>query len=114
MKEEDFREYVDNRLKDCLDTLFTKSKEYSDGKDKHHNFKRAAKMRCQTPEQALQGMKTKHDVSLLDIIDDIDDGRFPDDDVLKEKIIDSINYLLLLESLILEHKEKKENCSIYK
>lgn len=107
MNEKKFREYVEKRLQDCLDTLFVKSKEYSDGKDKHHNFKRAARMREQSPEQSLQGMKTKHDISLLDIIDDIDNGNFPDDDVLKEKIIDSINYLLLLESLILEHKREK-------
>lgn len=106
MNTKDFKKYVDKRLKDCVDTLFKKSDEYSRIDDKHHNFKRAGAMKGESPEKALQGMKSKHDISIMDIIDDIEKhGKYPDKKMLREKIIDDINYLLLLESLILEHMD---------
>jgi hypothetical protein len=109
MNSKDFKKYVDKRLKSCVDTLFQKSDEYSRTDDKHHNFKRAGAMNNESPEKALHGMKAKHDVSLLDIIDDIEKyGKYPNKKMLAEKIKDDINYLLLLESLILEHIDNAE------
>lgn len=109
MNTKDFKKYVNKRLKSCVDTLFSKSDEYSRIDDKHHNFKRAGKMHNESPEKSLQGMKAKHDISLLDIIDDIEKyGKYPDKKTLEGKIIDDINYLLLLESLILEHIDENQ------
>ena len=55
-----------------------------------------------SPEKALLGMKTKHTVSILDIVDDLDTGNLPSGELLCEKIGDELNYLILLKALILE------------
>jgi hypothetical protein len=82
-----------------------KNDEYATNDDKLHNFKRAAKMLNCSTFKALQGMKTKHDVSILDIIDKLDRGESVPFKLIEEKITDSIAYLILLEMLIRE----KEN-----
>lgn len=45
-------------------------------------------------------MRDKHEVSIMDIIDDIDRGILPHPKLIDEKIGDSINYLVLLEALL--------------
>lgn len=102
MNQEDFTKLVNNRFTVCGAILGGKSAEYSRNGDKLHNFKRAGKMLFCTPEHALIGMMAKHQISIMDIVDDIYDGLLPTDELLSEKIADNINYLLLLEALIRE------------
>jgi hypothetical protein len=49
-------------------------------------------------------MKLKHDVSILDIVDDIYADMFVEDGVIDEKIGDAINYLILLKAVLLERR----------
>lgn len=101
MKSQDFDLIVERRIKLAQEVLLKKRAEYApDGKDRLHNFKRAASMLNTTPEKALVGMLTKHLVSLLDIVDDI--PKTPSIALLEEKIGDSVNYLILLEAMIKE------------
>jgi hypothetical protein len=102
MNQEDFNDLVDARFFVCRTSLGQKSNEYSRNGDKLHNFKRAGAMLSCTPEEALLGMVAKHQISIMDIVDDIADGLLPTDEKLSEKMTDSINYLLLLEGLIRE------------
>ena len=102
MNVENFDKVVENRLKDIKRILGSKGKEYSSDTDRLYNFKRAAKMNNTTPEKALWGMATKHLVSVVDIIHDIDDGKAVSIDMIEEKIGDMINYLILLEALLKE------------
>ena len=101
MKQEDF----DKVLGSCLDsiraTLLRKGAEYAADNDRLHNFKVAAAYLGITPEKALMGMLAKHLVSVRDIAND--PGAVPPD-VLHEKVIDSINYLILLEAAITERR----------
>ena len=109
MNLKEFKKLVDNRIKLINTTLILKQKEYAPESDVLHNFKCAGKMDDCTPERALQGMKTKHDVSIRDIIHKIEyNGEYPDVKLLEEKIGDSINYLILLEALIKENIVKNE------
>jgi hypothetical protein len=101
MTNEDFEELLDQRLASTKQVLGSKGQEYGRG-DRLHNFKAAGRKRNITPEQALMGMKLKHDVSVDDIVDDIDRGILPSESLLNEKIGDSLNYLVLLEALIKE------------
>ena len=105
MNHETFVAIAAKRFQACTDILNMKSKEYSRDKDKLHNFKAAGQMLGCTPETALIGMKVKHDVSVIDIILDINAGKLPDEALLSEKITDSINYLVLLEALITERRQ---------
>jgi hypothetical protein len=106
MKTEQFNEIVSNRIESIQDVLMAKAKEYSSDTDRLHNFKVAAALasRPETPEQALWGMMRKHLVSVIDIIDQTAIGNAPSDHMRNEKIGDSINYLILLEALLIERQ----------
>lgn len=122
MKHEEFNKLLKEIIYRTTKTLASKSAEYASDSDKLHNFKRAGAMLGCSPEKALVGMATKHFISILDIVDEIEykcgtNVRcFPSSDpeefvgTLEEKIGDAINYLILLEALI---KERKERVDIY-
>lgn len=82
--------------------MCAKSAEYARGDDKLHNFKRAAKVSGLTPLECLQGMKLKHDVSILDMLaDEADKNKGPHTFTKwEEKISDNINYLILMLALL--------------
>lgn len=105
MNQEQFEELLTARIKAIRAILSSKNKEYATDEDKLHNFKRAGKMLQCSPEQALIGMLTKHIISILDIVDKIEyNNEYPRRKLLEEKATDAINYLILLEALIVENK----------
>jgi hypothetical protein len=104
-----FEEVAESRMAACLDLMLgRKAQEYSRDGDRLSNFKRQAKMKGETPEKALLGNWMKHLSSILDAIEDIENGRPIVLDQLREKITDSINYHLLLEALIEERLGLRE------
>ena len=105
MNPKEFDRLLNRRIRIIKRVLLSKNKEYATLHDKLHNFKRAGKMLQCTPETALIGMWTKHVISILDIVDKIENEKeYPSRKILNEKITDSINYLILLEALIVEKK----------
>ncbi len=116
MKEKTFINLVKNRFKICEAVLNKKSSEYSREDDKLYNFKRASEMvgspvgyskyLCY-PEDALQGMFVKHLVSVMDMIDDL--PNLPNFLMMREKITDCINYLVLLEGLFMERIDPEDD-----
>lgn len=113
MNQKEFEQILERRIGRIRITLESKNKEYASDSDKLHNFKRAGKMENCTPEKALVGMMAKHIVSLLDIVDYINDyeegaleeiclGKGLTVGMLEEKIGDTVNYLILLEAMIKE------------
>jgi len=103
-----FSKIVENRLSSCHNVLAVKGAEYSRGNDRLHNFKSAANMDGTSPARSLWGMWKKHLVSIKDMIDDIDAGKIPSQDMVREKLGDNINYTLLLEGLIEEERGQVE------
>lgn len=79
--------------------LAIKADEYASSADRLHNFKTAAKMLDTTPEVALVGMAIKHAVSVQDMVIQ---PEIITPELIDEKIGDCINYLVLLEALMLE------------
>lgn len=104
-----FTEVVNFRLDQTMKVLLRKEAEYATTTDRFHNFKVAArKLNC-TPERALLGMMVKHTVSVEDIIDSLDTGNPKlDTDLIYEKIGDSVNYLILLEGMLLQRIHNKK------
>lgn len=102
MTNEAFNKMLKETLKACEDTLSAKSEDYSRGGDKLHNFRRAAQVGETTPAKALLGMKLKHDISILDIVDDLEYAKVHHEDYIQEKFGDAINYLILLKAIVLE------------
>lgn len=100
MTEQQFEKHVDERIEKIRNVLQVKAKEYRKNDNPFHNFDRAAAMNECTPERALMGMLAKHQISVLDLVDDIEQGKIPSRELVSEKIGDHINYLILLEGLI--------------
>jgi len=99
-----FDAVVERRCDLIKSVLVNKAKEYASDVDRLHNFKVAAKLGRDemTPEQALWGMLRKHIVSVIDIIEDTAKGKYPSAAMRDEKVGDSVNYLILLEALLIE------------
>ena len=109
MELERFNNVVKDRVAECLALLVPKGEEYSRGGDRLHNFKVAGRIEGISPERALRGIDLKHRASIMDLVDDIEEGKLPSMKLLAEKMTDSINYLLLLEALIVERVEAGEH-----
>jgi formaldehyde-activating enzyme involved in methanogenesis len=106
MTAQEFDILVQQRVQKVQQTLVVKGKEYRRNNDPLHNFRVAAKINNTTEEKALWGFAVKHYVSFLDILNDIERGILPKEEVVDEKIGDLINYLILCEASI---KEKINN-----
>jgi len=106
MSEEQFDALVHDRTVMIKRTLVQKGKEYRRNNDPLHNFRVAAKVGNTTEEKALWGFATKHYVSFLDMLNDIEQSQLPTFEYVDEKIGDLINYLILCEASI---KEKITN-----
>lgn len=102
MRVDDFFRLVDFRLAQCKETLGAKSLEYTRNDDKLHNFKRAGALDGTSPTMALWGMWKKHIVSIIDMVQDIENGVIPSPDMVEEKLGDNINYTLLFEAMLVE------------
>jgi hypothetical protein len=100
MKQNDFEILVAERFRICKEILLMKGEEYSRHKNPLHNFYRAAEIQCLKPEDALIGMLSKHLASILDMVDDL--PRVPVFHSMRDKISDSINYLVLLEAMFVD------------
>lgn len=106
----DFNKVVEKRTEKISKTLLKKAGEYSKDTNRFHNFDVAARMRGITPELALDGMRLKHVVSVDDMVNNPDMVTV---DMIDEKIGDAINYLILLEGLLLRRILKKNVGKIY-
>ena len=96
MNQDAFNVILERRKYEITDTLTHKAAEYAT-EDRLHNFKAAALLQGNTPEQALVGMLSKHLVSVIDMVNS--NFAYPIK-TWDEKIGDSINYLILLEALL--------------
>ena len=104
MGENEFIKVTEDKLNECMSLLSRKADEYAT-QDRLHNFKVAGQLQNCTPVKTLGGMMAKHTVSVYDLINDYESGKNISIELWNEKINDSINYLLLLNALIIENKE---------
>ena len=88
-----FNEFVERRIGHIREQLQQKGKEYRTD-NPFHNFDEAAKIKGETPEQALWGMMMKHFVSVQDLI--YERKKFTQEQI-SEKFGDLINYLVIAE-----------------
>lgn len=100
---------VEKRIQKTREVLAVKAGMYATPNNRLHNFDSAARILNCTPEQALQGMMVKHIVSVFDLI------RWTETEpqsistaLIDEKIGDTINYMILLESLLLRRLRDNE------
>lgn len=94
-----FQAVLNYRIDKIKKVLDSKAQEYASNNDRLHNFNLAAQVNNTTPAKALWGMATKHLVSVMDLVSG---NTRPTTDLINEKIGDMINYLILLEAILLE------------
>ncbi len=107
MTNETFNFVVDANIVKIKDIIIKKGKEYAKGEDRLQAFKDVAELRHTSTEDALGGMVSKQIVSLFDMIQrttlafpiSVDDNSYS---IWKEKLIDIIVYMILLDAIILE------------
>jgi hypothetical protein len=109
MKEKEFEQILQQRLKKIEETLGNKAKEYAAEGDKLHNFNVGARMTGQIRERVLWGFALKHYISFMDILDDMELGKLPSEGMVDEKIGDLINYLVLVEASIKDKINKQQH-----
>lgn len=105
MNTDDFQKNLTEVHQKVDAVLAVKGDEYAGAadKDRLHNFKVAAGMQGITVKEALGGMMSKHTTSIYDMIAD---GRDYSQARWDEKIIDHINYLILLRAIVVEERQK--------
>ena len=101
-----FNKVLKERLLKIEKVLSNKAEEYAKGTNRYHNFEIASRILGKSREEALLGMMAKHWVSVLDLIHQV--TSIPSNlkkEIIDEKIGDSINYLILLEGMLLDRIE---------
>lgn len=96
MKQERFEKLTEAICDRVKSTLAKKKAEYNLTDDRLDVFKKAARRQMITPQQALLGYMDKHIGSIYDYIHE-DSDISPE--LLSEKVIDAIDYLILLYAL---------------
>jgi len=96
-----FDKVVTDTLVDIKELLLVKGKEYQRNNDVYHNFNQGARVKGITPEKALDGFLLKHEISIMDMTNDIDKGILPSIEKVEEKFNDNLIYLLIKKAMIL-------------
>ena len=106
-QENQFDEQVSKILSRINLLLVQKGKEYRRNNNPFHNFEEGAKISGQTPERVLQGFLLKHLISYQDILNDLDKGILPKQEMIDEKFTDILVYFTI-QNIMLSERIKKE------
>ena len=109
MTNEKFEMIVEDVIAGIKRVLQNKAREYASKEDRLHNFIVAGNFIEETKEKALFGMALKHIVSVRDIVLKWERARvLPSENILEEKIGDTINYMILLKACFLERIHEQQ------
>lgn len=97
---QDFNSEFERFFNELVQRVQNKQMEYARNGDPFHNFKQAAKLNNSLPEIELHNFMTKHLVSYMDMLKDIEKGSYPTSNVADEKLGDIIVYMGLLRTMI--------------
>lgn len=107
MKLEEFKCVVDEVLTECLEIMDSKGVAYSGMDDKFGNFNRIAGLLNLDRTEVWSVYFHKH----IDAIDAYIRGEYEDSESIYGRIMDAINYLLLLYGMI---TERGDTCKVLK
>lgn len=108
MTEERFDEIVNKTLDQIKDVLIVKGKEYRRNNNPFHNFDEGSKCSGQIREKVLDGFLLKHEISIADMINDLEKGIIPKIETVEEKFGDNLIYLLIKKASIIDKIEEKK------
>lgn len=99
--EQQFEAVILNTIHELQQLILIKGKEYRRENNPYHNFNTGSQITGLIPERVLDGFLLKHEISIKDMVNDIEKGIFPKVDVVNEKFNDNIIYLLIKKAMIL-------------
>lgn len=108
MTEENFAKVVEESLDTVRETLVIKGKEYRRNSNPFHNFEQGERKKDIIREKVLDGMLLKHEISIDDMTNDLEDKKLPNVEMVNEKFNDVIIYLLIKKAMFLDRIEKNE------
>lgn len=104
----DFDKVIEDTLSQIKKTLLVKGKEYRRNGNVYHNFEEGAKITGLSREKVLRGFLLKHEISITDMINDLDKGVLPSVEKVNEKFDDNIIYLLIEKAMLIDRIWKTE------
>ena len=104
----DFQQQFTAFLDDLKNRVVTKSAEYSRNNDAFSNFNTAAVLKRKDARLILDDYDTKHLVSYMDMISDIENGINPTDKYSAEKLGDIIVYMGILHIMNVTENNKDQ------
>ena len=81
-----------NRLSELI---LIKGKEYRRNNDPYHNFKEGAKLQNVRPMAVLNGFRLKHQISIMDLLNDFEQHKYVSLEQVNEKFDDVLVYTLI-------------------
>jgi hypothetical protein len=108
MERTKFDNIVTNTLDKIQELLVVKGREYSRNDNPMHNFDKGVQRTGLIRERIIEGFALKHEISIDDMIEDMQKGKLPEYDVVEEKFNDAITYLLLKKASILDKLDEKK------
>lgn len=106
MTEKQFEEEVEKTLNQLKQTLIVKGKEYRRNSNPFHNFEQGAKITGTSREKVLDGFLLKHEVSVMDMVNDLDKNVLPTTNVVNEKFNDILIYNIIKKMSIIDRINK--------
>lgn len=112
MTEQEFEKVVDETLQQLKDTLIVKGKEYRRNQNPFHNFDQGARKKNQIREKIIDGFSLKHEISIDDMVNDIEKHLLPEEETVQEKFNDLLIYTVIKKASILDKvRESKKSIS---
>lgn len=107
-KETDFNKVVEDTLSNIQELLLVKGIEYRRNNDPFHNFSIGGQMTGQIPEKVLHGFLLKHLVSYQDMLNDLEKGILPTDELIQAKFNDILVYFIIQKAMFLNRIENQK------
>jgi hypothetical protein len=107
-----FERIVNETLQQIRETLIVKGKEYRRNNNPFHNFEVGARKKSISREKVLDGMLLKHEISIEDMTNDLDNGKLPSENSVNEKFGDNLIYLLLKKAMFIDRILKSKEIQL--
>lgn len=89
--------------------LTVKAIEYIRNNNPFHNFERGAELLLLSRESVICAYMTKHLISIMDMVDDSDANKVLSEELIDEKINDTIAYLIVLKAALKDTRAQNIN-----
>ena len=102
MRPQTFKDLAKTVLDNCSTVLIEKEMDYGSINDRLIQFKKMGSLQNTTPRKALWAVATKHLTTIMDAVGGVE----PTFEDIEHRIVDFINYLILLLAVIKEEKDE--------